>query len=170
MTESQLTFFEAPKDPGGKPARVVLRRTFNAGSETVFDAWLIPYQAANWMFGTKDPGQEIVALESEPRPKGRFDFSVRRGAQQRRLAGSYQEIRRPERLICSIGEDPESALHCKLTLELEPEENRTRMTLSLEMDPLLADQAETIRQAWALRCKALAELLEKNRRQAPLFT
>ena len=169
MSDGQLTFFEGGKPATGKPVKFQLRRSFTAGLESVFDAWLIPFKAGDWMFGPKDSMQEVLTLENQPLPGGKFQFEVSRDGHKMRLAGEYLEIRRPEKLILKIGADAESAELTTLTMELNEEQGKTRMKLAFEMDPSLAPNVDSLRAEWTERCKALSELVERSRKQTPLF-
>jgi uncharacterized protein YndB with AHSA1/START domain len=169
MRDEQLTFFEDGKPAPGKPVRFQLRRSFTAGLETVFDAWLIPFKAGDWMFGPRDSMQEVITLENQPLPGGKFRFEVCRDGQNRCLVGEYLEIRRPEKLICKIGADDAAAQLTTLTMELNEEQGKTRMKLAFQLDPSLATEVDTLRAQWTARCKSLAELVERSRNQAALF-
>jgi len=153
----------------GKPVKIELRRSFSASLESVFDAWLIPYLAGSWMFGSKSLDQEIITLENEPRSSGTFLFIVKREGQEQKITGEYQEIRRPEKLVCSWGVNDLPAKLNKLILKLESVDGKTRMKLAHELDASLADNADTLRSEWTTRCKALAELVESSGNQARLF-
>jgi len=169
MDDEQLTFFEDDKPAPLKPIKLQLRRSFTAGLEAVFDAWLIPFKAGDWMFGPKNSMQEVIILENKPLPGGNFHFEVSRDSQKMTLVGDYLEIRRPQKLICRIGSDAASAGLTTLTMELNEEHGKTRMKLEFLLDSSLANQVEVLRAQWTMRCKALGELVERSRNQASLF-
>lgn len=169
MSEDQLTFFQGGKSVPGKSAKFHLRRSFTAGLETVFDAWLIPFKAGDWMFGPKDSMQEVINLENQPLPGGKFHFEVSRDGQKMTLAGEYLEIRRPEKLVCKIGADASLAELITLTMELNEEQGKTRMKLAFEVDSSLAANVESLRAEWTERCKALSELVDRSKKQTSLF-
>jgi len=161
------------KDKGslnqGKAVKLNLRRSFSASLESVFDAWLIPYLAGSWMFGPKSDNQEIVTLENTPRADGHFLLVIKRDGEELTITGQYEEIRRPEKLVCSWGADQASAALNRLTLKLESVEGKTRLRLTHELDPSLSEGIDSLRNEWNIRCKALAELVETSPRQARLF-
>jgi uncharacterized protein YndB with AHSA1/START domain len=169
MRDEQLTFFEDGKPASGKPVKFQLRRSFTAGLETVFDAWLIPFKAGDWMFGPRDSTQKVITLENQPLPGGKFRLEVTRDGQKMSLVGEYLEIRRPEKLICKIGADTDAANLIILAMELNEAQGKTRMKLAFQLDPSLAPQVDILRAQWTARCKALAELVERSRKQATLF-
>ena len=164
MNDGQMTFFDKATEPRGRPVRVTIRRSFNAPRESVFDAWLIPYLAGTWLFGPGPAEQQVITLENSPLPGGSYLLEVVRQGSRKRLTGTYREIRRPEKLQCTVGEDSQSAPLTLLTLELLQDGNKTRMKLNLELDPALAEQAETLREQWNQRCKALAQQLGRSAR------
>ncbi|MBL4819476.1 MAG: SRPBCC domain-containing protein [Gammaproteobacteria bacterium] len=153
----------------GKSVKINIRRRFSATVESVFDAWLIPYLAGSWMFGPRLTEQEVVTLENEPRSSGHFLFVVNRDGVEQKITGQYQEIRRPEKMICSWGSGEEEAALSKLTLTLGLEAGKTHMKLTHELDPALAENADKIRREWNIRCQALAQLVEKAGKQGQLF-
>lgn len=169
MSDGQMTFFNEASAGAVKPVKFQIRRSFNASQETVFDAWLIPYLAGSWMFGPKNATQEVITLENKPLPGGDFLLEVVRADRQQRLTGTYREIRRPEKLQCTIGEDSNSAPLTVLSMELTADEGKTRMKLGFELHPHLADQSDALRAEWTNRCKTLAELVEKPSNQTRLF-
>ncbi|MCP5346914.1 MAG: SRPBCC domain-containing protein [Gammaproteobacteria bacterium] len=164
-----MTFFGEGGPGGGKPVRFQIRRSFNAPLETVFDAWLIPYLAGSWIFGPRNVKQEVLTLENKPLPGGTFLLEVIRDGHRQSLTGTYREIRRPEKLQCTIGVDPEAAELTLLTMELAEEDGKTRMKLGFELTPEIAGQADLLRSEWGLRCRALAEQVDKPRPQPRLF-
>ncbi len=169
MSEGQMSFFDEDRQPAGKPVRFQIRRSFRAPLEAVFDAWLIPYLAGSWIFGPKSVTQEVLTLENKPLPGGTFLLEVIREGRRLRLTGKYIEIRRPEKLRCTVGSDSESAPLTVLTMELGEVDGKTRMKLAFELDPAIADQADRIRSEWGIRCRALAERVESSRNQDWLF-
>lgn len=169
MKDGQMTFFDDAPRAAGKPIRCQIRRSFQASIESVFDAWLIPYLAGSWIFGPKTLNQEIVTLENKPLPGGSFLLEVVRDGQRQRLTGVYREIRRPEKLQCTIGQDMNSAPLTTLTMELADDNGKARMKLSLELDASLADDAEAIKAEWTTRCKSLAERIERPASQRRLI-
>lgn len=170
MNDGQMNFFGDASAGAVKPVKFQIRRSYNASLETVFDAWLIPYLVGSWMFGPKSGTQEVIALENKPLPGGNFLLEVVRADGQRRLTGTYREIRRPEKLQCTIGEESDAAPLTLLTMELTADEGKTRMKLGFELHPKLADQADALRAEWTSRCKTLAELVEKSSKQTRLLS
>jgi len=164
-----MTFFTDGEKASARPVKFQIRRSFSATLENVFDAWLIPYLAGSWMFGSKDPDQEVIRLENKPLPGGSFILEVIRQGQRHLLCGEYREIRRPDKLSCTIGDDPETAALVLLTMELYEDNGKTRMKLSFELSPALAGHADSMREQWNTRCRALAAQVEQSRKQTRLF-
>lgn len=84
---------------------LVVKRSYSAAPERVFDAWLNPDIARKWLFTTD--GSEIVEIEIDARVGGKFVFIDRRNTGEFkgdiRHVGEYLEIDRPHRLVFTFG-------------------------------------------------------------------
>lgn len=74
-----------------------MTRHFDAAPERVFDAWLDPEMARQWLFAS--PKDESYAWEADPRVGGTYRITVRRDGQDYTGLGEYLEIERPRRLV-----------------------------------------------------------------------
>lgn len=90
--------------PGDR--EIVLSRTFNAPASLVFDALTQPELLTRW-YGAR--GWNLVACTVDLRVGGRYRF-VSRGPDDAELAqsGTYREIERPSRLVCTEVFDDQS--------------------------------------------------------------
>jgi uncharacterized protein YndB with AHSA1/START domain len=80
------------------PITLVLKRTFDASREQVFDAWIDPKQLGAWM-GPRQVLRADVPV-SEPRVGGRYRIIMHlESGQTPAVGGVYREIARPERLV-----------------------------------------------------------------------
>src|SRR4051794_12447991 len=94
--------------------RVTRRLPFPA--ERVFDAWLDPKLAAQWLFAT--PTGQMVTAEVDPRVGGHFTFTERRAGEDVLHTGEYLEIDRPRRLVFTFGVPKYSANFDRVTVEI----------------------------------------------------
>ncbi|WP_454855228.1 SRPBCC family protein [Promicromonospora soli] len=90
--------------PGDR--EIVLSRTFNAPAGLVFDALTRPELLTRW-YGAR--GWNLVACTVDLRVGGRYRF-VSRGPDDAELAqsGTYREVERPSRLVCTEVFDDQS--------------------------------------------------------------
>lgn len=134
-------------------ASLVVSRRYDASPEIVFDAFLDPQVARLFLFAT--PGGEMVRAEIDPRVGGRFTFVDRRPEMgEVEHVGEYLEIARPHRLVFSFGVPAFSPEQTIVRVEIEPEGEGCRLTLTHE--GVLPDFAERTRDGWA---RILAGLL-----------
>ena len=80
-----------------EPNIVTVARRFDQPAERVFDAWLDPARARNFLFATETG--EMVHAEIDPRVGGTFIFVDRRDGEDVLHTGKYTVIDRPHRLV-----------------------------------------------------------------------
>lgn len=102
----------------GERVTVRVSRRFEAPPERVFDAWLDPRTAGQWLFAT--PEGEMVRVEIEARVGGRFVFVDRRAGEDVEHTGEYLEIDRPGRLAFSFRVPKFSKEPSRIRVELAP--------------------------------------------------
>lgn len=144
-------------------AHVVLAvmREFTASAERVFDAWLDPAQARNFLFAT--PDGEILTCEIDARVGGRGLIVERRaeGVASHHLL--FEEIDRPRRLVFLFAADPaEEGEWTRVTIDIVASGTGCSVTLTHEMAPQWAASEEQTRKGWAMILASLARDLEKN--------
>jgi uncharacterized protein YndB with AHSA1/START domain len=79
---------------------VVVSRSFTVPSAPVFDAWLDPATASQFLFATASG--EMVRAAIDARAGGKFCFVDRRAGEEYEHVGTYLEIDRPRRLVFSF--------------------------------------------------------------------
>lgn len=168
MSTDQLTMFEEEKPAAGNsPAKfksfsVSLSRTIPAPAEKIFDRWLIPTFVGNWMFGDHLGNEKAVDLQNEVRPGGTFNYKIKRNGKEVLQDGEYLEIDRPKRLSFSWRETAKKNVHrSKIKLSLDPQDGKTKLRLSLQIDQALELYGDEIKQQWSERLKALSAQLCK---------
>lgn len=140
--------------------RIVVERHLAAPAEAVFDAWLDPGTAGTWLFST--PDGEMERVEIEPRVGGRLRFDERRGDELAQHHGEYLEIDRPRRLAFTFATMPEEDPSL-VTVEIEPEEGGSHLTLTHEMDAKWAEYEDRTRDGWITILTGLDEHLTGDR-------
>jgi uncharacterized protein YndB with AHSA1/START domain len=109
-------------------ARVV--RHFNASAERVFDAFLDPAHAKQFMFAMDGP---LVRSEIEPRIGGKFAFVDRRNGEDVEHTGEFLDVDRPHRLIFTLKVPTYSQTADEIHINIEPLDRGCRLTLTHEM-------------------------------------
>ena len=119
---------------------LVLKRTFNAPVERVFEAWTNADALARW-FGPE--GFDVAHAELDLVEGGHYDIEIRSAeGHQIRHFGSYVEILPPHRLVFTwiLGEqdckgEPAECADTLVTVELQPQGAATELTLTHERLP-----------------------------------
>lgn len=114
--------------PPGERVTVRVARQFAAPPERVFDAWLDPANAGQWLFAT--PQGDMVRVEIDPRPGGRFIFVDRRDGEDVEHTGEYLAIDRPHKLVFNFVVPKFSEERSLVELDFEPAGDGTDLKLS----------------------------------------
>ena len=109
-------------------------RRFEASAERVFNAWLDPRQASQFLFATDDG--EMVRSEVNARVGGRFLFTDRRpAAGDVDHEGEYLEIDRPRRLVFKFAVPAYSPDYTRVTIDIVPSRAGCELLLTHEGVP-----------------------------------
>ena len=134
---------------------VRVSRHIAAAPERVFDAWLDPATASQWLFAT--PGGVMERCEIEPRIGGGFKIEERRGGELASHQGEFLEIDRPRRLVfdfwTSMGEE-----RTRITVTIAPDGDGSLITLTHE--GVWPDYEERTRHGWTMVLDGLAKAVE----------
>lgn len=139
-------------------ATVRVRRRFQADAEKVFDAWLSPQTACEFLFAT--PTGQMVRTEMDARVGGTFLLVDRRDGVDVEHVGEYLEIDRPRRLsfvFCVPHYSPESS---RVTLDFAPLDQGCEVVLLHE--GVLPEYKASTEAGWKMILDALEAAL-KNR-------
>ena len=156
MAAQQLSMLEDdPQLPAGKlkASSISLSKTINAPTQEVYDQWLIPVFVGDWMFGR----HSIVKLENKVRKGGEFAYVVKSGNQEISYRGTYELLDIPHILIFSWVENVHPKAVSRVVVKFQEEHGKTRIRLSIKLDPTLHTLKDTIKEQWSDRCTALAE-------------
>jgi uncharacterized protein YndB with AHSA1/START domain len=141
------------------PLEVRVTRYFEASTERVFDAWLVPRMLGQWMFGPRVRDENVVRLDVDPRVGGSFSLKVDRNGELVDHVGRYLEIERPHRLVFTWAvkgdsDDAPSEVH----IDIEASSSGCVLTLTHRMDAKWSDYADRTRDGWTTMLDALADL------------
>jgi uncharacterized protein YndB with AHSA1/START domain len=139
---------------------IEVERQFAAPTETLFDAWIAPDKISQWMFGPNIRDEEILHIETDPRPEGRFSFLVRRNGQELDHVGTYREVARPHRLVFTWGVGAEQGDASVVTISIATSESGSLLKLSHRIHPDWAAYAERTKAGWTRMLEQLAVACE----------
>lgn len=127
---------------------VVLRRTYKAPRERVFDAWTKPEIAARF-FGPGDVASRDIKMDV--RVGGSYSIVMEPPDSEKLLVrGVYREVRRPERLSMTWSweeDDPKDEIESLLTLEFNEVDGGTELVLTHEQLASV-ESAERHKEGW----------------------
>jgi len=147
------------------PTTVHVHRRFRASPRRVFDAFVDPAVVEAW-FGS---GQgKIVGIELTPRSGGTFSVVQRRDGRDVEIRGTYLHLDRPHRLVLTWAIPAESLAESMVTVQIEPVESGSEMTLTHELDPSWLRVVDHLEAGWTRMLEAMAEALApRPEAQAP---
>jgi uncharacterized protein YndB with AHSA1/START domain len=138
-----------------KRASVRVTHRFTASAERVFDAWLDPQKAGQWLFAT--PSGHMVRVEIEARVGGAFCFTDRREGEDVEHIGEYLEIDRPRRLVFTFTVPKYSQESTCVTVDIVRQGAGCELTLTHE--GVLPDYASRTEAGWTGILERLAATL-----------
>jgi uncharacterized protein YndB with AHSA1/START domain len=130
---------------------VTVSRRFNTSAERLFDAWLDPERARQFLFTR--PGQVIVRAEIDARIGGPFLFVARRDGRDVDHIGKYLEIDRPRRLVFTLRVPKVWEDDNLVTVEIVPLERGCELTVTHE--GVLPEHEGRIESGWTLFLEGL---------------
>jgi uncharacterized protein YndB with AHSA1/START domain len=137
--------------------RAVVTRRFKASPERVFDAFLDPAKAGRFMFVTKD-GTNVRA-EIDARVGGSYIFTDRRDGEDVEHVGEYLVIDRPHRLVFTLSVEKYTQDADRVTVEIVPDGNGSKLVLTHEMKPEYAEYEDRTKAGWTSVLESLAQVL-----------
>jgi uncharacterized protein YndB with AHSA1/START domain len=140
----------------GQRRVVRVSRKFDASPERVFDAWLDPHRARQFLFIR--PSQTVVRAEIDARVGGSFLFVVRRDGKDIDHIGKYLEIDRPRRLVFTLCVPTVWSDDNRVTVEIVP--LKTGCELTVTHEGVLPEHESSILNGWTTfldRLHALAQ-------------
>jgi uncharacterized protein YndB with AHSA1/START domain len=142
-------------------AVVSVTRDIAAPAERVFNAWLDPADAAQFLFVT--PEGEIVRCDIDARVGGRFLIVDRRADGDAEHHGEFVEIDRPRRIVFHFrGPGTEEGEWSTVSIDIVPNKTGCDLTLTHEVPEKWASYAEPVRHGWTMVLDALSRKMEAN--------
>jgi uncharacterized protein YndB with AHSA1/START domain len=102
----------------GTSSKVSVVHRFDASAERLFDAWLDPKTAGEWLFATAN-GQ-MVRVEIDARVGGRFIFVDHRNGEDVEHTGEYLELDRPKRLVFRFAVPKYLSVYTRVAIDIVP--------------------------------------------------
>lgn len=147
---------------GNDTFKIALTRAYAAPVDTVFDAWLTPAMARQFLFATENG--EMIRADIDPEVGGEFCFVDRRDDEDIEHLGEFLEMDRPRRIVFvfAVNRAPDFT---RVALDFAPRaapaggEPGCELTLTHEMNPKYASFADRTRQGWETALDRLADVL-----------
>ncbi|HUH92208.1 MAG TPA: SRPBCC family protein [Casimicrobiaceae bacterium] len=117
-------------------------RRYRAAAESVFDAWLKPEIAVDWLFATAT--RPLASAEIDARVGGRFRFVEAGGPIANEWTGKYVAIQRCRRLVFTLS----GSFVAGSTVTISIVELERGCRLSLTHDGLPRARAQPAKQRW----------------------
>jgi uncharacterized protein YndB with AHSA1/START domain len=116
------------------------------------------------MFNPTLRNEEVLHLDIDARVGGLFSFAIRRDGQDLNHVGKYLEIDRPQRLVftwANAPDSPEPDVASRVTVEIAAQTGGCELTLTHEVPPQWADRARMhrIEESWKQELGLMAVLL-----------
>ena len=150
-----VTHISSPPMDSIPVVEIRLAQHFVASAELVFDAWVDPAVAGQWLFATASRPASRVTIDA--RAGGEFLFESRHHGEDVVQAGRYVEIERPRRLAFTLPAGPRSSALTRVRVEIEAEETGCRLTIVHES--VLRDEAPRVEGRWAGMLYGLSTML-----------
>jgi uncharacterized protein YndB with AHSA1/START domain len=139
---------------------ITIVRDFDARAELVYDAWLDPQAVGQWLFATPDGVMQRV--EVDPIVGGKFIIAEQRGETLAEHVGEYLELDRPRKIVFSFIAGG-GATATRVSVDIEPTADGSRLTLSHQIAPEWAHYLGRAREGWATLLDGLDTVLAADR-------
>ena len=130
-------------------------RRFEFSAERVFEAWLDPNPAGQWLFA--HVSRPMIKVEIDPRVGGSFNITRRDGADVNddvEHVGEYLEIDRPRRLVFTFSVPKFAKQITRVTVDIVLVDGGCQLTLTHEDVP--PEWASATESGWGMILNSLA--------------
>jgi uncharacterized protein YndB with AHSA1/START domain len=120
-----------------EPAAHLLRitRRFDASPERVFDAWIDPETARQWLFASPDQDPKARRVELDARVGGKWLMTNQCEGMELEGIGEYLEIDRPRRLVFTFAIPQFGPGVDRIVVEIAPDGQGCILSLTHELLP-----------------------------------
>jgi uncharacterized protein YndB with AHSA1/START domain len=122
---------------------LVVKKTYTASAERVFDAFLDPAKAGKFLFAT--PTGTMIKVEIDPRVGGQYNITRREDKDYEHL-GEYLVIDRPHRLVFTLRVPQLGNVSKTVSIEIVPKGSGCELTLT--HSPVKPENQEGMRGGW----------------------
>lgn len=143
-----------------KTIQVRVSHRFSASAERVYDAFLDPAKASQFLFST--PTGQVVRCEIDARVGGRFTIVDRRDGEDVAHTGEYLALERPARIVFSMAVPKYSADASTVRIEITPLRNGCELTLTQEMPARYENTRGRTQSGWTGILELADELLAER--------
>ena len=127
-----------------QPVALCVSRRFGAPPQRVFDAWLDPHIAGQWLFATAS--RPIARVEIDARVAGSFCFVDRQDRGIVEHTGEYVEIVPHRRLVFTLSRDSRPHVVTRVLVEITPRKRGSELVLAHDNVP--PDCASYVKARW----------------------
>lgn len=128
--------------------KLSVTRQFTASAERVFDAFLDPAKAGQFMFATETGKMVRVAIDA--RVGGSYAFVDRRDGEDVAHEGEYLEIKRPQRLVFTLRVTKYSSDTSTVIIDITPRGAGCEVKLSQTVPKQYAERVKQIESGWGM--------------------
>lgn len=139
------------------PGIVRVSRSFEAPAERVFDAWIDPTVASQWLYTA--PGGRIVRTDIDARVGGRFVIVDRREGEDIEHHGTYLELDRPRRLVFTLRVPRYSQEEDRIAVDIVASATGCNLVITHEVSPQWAADTKS---GWTMLLDTMATLVEQR--------
>jgi uncharacterized protein YndB with AHSA1/START domain len=128
--------------------KLSVTRQFTASAERVFDAFLDPAKAGQFMFATETG--KMVRVVIDARVGGSYAFVDRRDGEDVEHEGEYLEIQRPQRLVFTLRVSKYSSDTSTVIIDITPRGAGCEVKLTQTVPKQYAEQLKQIESGWGM--------------------
>jgi uncharacterized protein YndB with AHSA1/START domain len=137
--------------------RLCITRRFDASPERVFDAWLDPKLARQWLFTSPETDVAARRVEIDGRVGGKWLMTNPCEGMDLEGIGEYLEIDRPRRLVFTFAIPQLGPDFDRIVVEIVPDGEGCILTLTHELLP--PEYHEATENGWGKMFKRLDEVV-----------